>query len=484
MEAADAAGLLVIVEDLHWADSATAAALGHLAAELRRSKALVVVTARPRAETEHGALASLLDRADVEQRTLSGLDRGEITDYLSAVDGGRIDERYADLVLRQTAGNSLYVAAVARLLAEHVSLRSFDAGQAQAALSGRPELLDLIREPMGRVSAQCRGVVESASVAGEEFGIIELSEVCGLPTDAVLALVDEAVEAGLLTRSADTPGRARFVHALVRDGVYDSVDRVARSRAHRALAAAIEASDRTSLDRIGAVANHLARGATTPAEQVRASAYARRAGQAALGDLAYAEAAGQFGSALYSLAMSGGASSTERAEIMLDLAFAEYRSGAFAAALGHCELVADVAEAAPRWDLLARAALLVDGVGVDGNAVLALCHRAGAMVPEPELAVRAQLQARLAYAAADRGDIDSAGPMSADALALAEQTDDPAALIAALRARHQAWVEPVRPPNGYDSEREPSSWPAEANPWLRCGAGCGASMRPSSWAIS
>lgn len=192
MEAADAAGLLVIVEDLHWADSATAAALGHLAAELRRSKALVVVTARPRAETEHGALASLLDRADVEQRTLSGLDRGEITDYLSAVDGGRIDERYADLVLRQTAGNSLYVAAVARLLAEHVSLRSFDAGQAQAALSGRPELL------MARSGRQIVSRVLAGTIARQ------------LDAQGASLLDSRKDEHMFAARSVDIPPRSRL----------------------------------------------------------------------------------------------------------------------------------------------------------------------------------------------------------------------------------------------------------------------------------
>ncbi len=447
--AADPAGLLVIVDDLHWADSATAAALGHLAAELRRSKAFVVCTARPRADTDSAAIAALLERPDVERRTLSGLDRRDIAEYLRAVEGARIDERYADLVLRQTAGNSLYVTAVARMLAERVSLHSFDADESQAALAGRPEFLDLIREPMRRISAQCRGIVELASVAGEEFSIVELSSARGVSPVAVLELINEAVEAGLL-RPPDPAGRARFVHALVRDGVYDNLERDARSSAHRALADAIEASDRPTLERVAAVASHLVHGAATPADHVRAAAYARRAGHAALGDLAYTEAAGQFGSALYSLAMSGGSPVSERAEALLDLAFAEYRSGAFGNSLEHCTQAADLAEDEQRWDLLARAALLVDGVyppGASGRLAI-MCQRALALVPEEQLSVRAQLEARLAYAEADEGHVDRAESMSATALALAERTDDPAALIAALRARHQALAGP-----GHGAER-------------------------------
>ena len=447
VEAARPAGLLVIVEDLHWADSGTVAALGHLAAELPRSRALVVVTARLLVDSD--ALTALLDRPGVEQRQLPGLDRDEIADYLDAVGGGPVDGRYVDLVLRQTAGNSLFVGAVVRLLAGRVSLRAYDAGASRAALAGRPELFDLVREPMGRVSAQCRGLVETASVAGEDFSIAELGTACALPTDTVLALLDEAIQAGLLTLPAEAPGTARFIHALVRDGVYEKVERAARSRAHGALAAAIAATD-SGLERIGAVASHLARGATTPAEHVLAAVSARRAGEAALADLAYAEAAGRFRTALHCLTMAGGPSPSERAEILLQLAFAEYRSGVFGGALEHCVLAADLAESEGRWDLLARAALLVDGVELaEGDeSVAALCRRAGALVPPEQLSLRAQLEARLAYAAVDEGDVDRAQSMSADALVLAEQTADPTALLAALRARHQALAGP-----GHAAER-------------------------------
>lgn len=448
--AAEPEGLLVIVEDLHWADSATLGALNHLAAELSQSRALVVVTVRPTVRSEPEPQAGLIERPGVEQRTLSGLGRSDITEYLRGLRGrGPVDERYTDLILRQTAGNSLYVAAVSRWLTEQVSLQTYDDAGAAAALTGRAELVDLSRGPMSRVSADCREMVEFASVAGDEFDVVELSMAMQLPTDAVLGLVDEAELGGLLTRPADNPGGARFVHALIRDGVYGSVDNAARSSAHRALAAAIEADDR-GLERIGAVANHLTRGAASPADHVRAASYARKAGQQSLSDRAYAEAAGQFGSAMYSLTMAGGASATDRAEILLDLAFAEYRSGAFAGSMEHCALAADLAEAQLRWDLLARAALLVDGVSLpdDGNSVVTLCQRALGLVPPGQLSVRAQLQARLAYAAADLGDIDRAQVMSGRALTLAEKTDDAAALIAALRARHQALAGP-----GHAAER-------------------------------
>ncbi|MGI8694963.1 MAG: hypothetical protein ACR2JK_19015, partial [Geodermatophilaceae bacterium] len=439
-QAAEPDGLLVIVEDLHWADSTTAAALGHLAGELPRSRALVVITAR--LLTDSAAVGDVLGRPGVMQRQLAGLDRNAIVAYLNSVDGGRVDQRYADLVLRQTAGNCLFVGAVVRLLAAGVSLRSYDEDAARAALADRRELIDLVREPMGRVSADCRHLVETASVAGDDCSGTELVAASGRPAADVFLLLDEAVRARLLTLPADAPGTARFVHALVRDGVYDNVDRTVRCRIHRVLADVVAASE-TGPERIATIASHLARGATTPAEHVRAATSARQAGRAALADLAYAEAAGRFRTALHSMAMAGGASPTERSETLLELALAEYRSGAFGGSLEHCLLAADLAEAAGRWDLLARAALLVDGVALPGaDALVGLCRWAVALVPDEQLSLRAQLQARLAYAAADDGDLASAQRMSAESLALAEGTDDPAALLAALRARHQALAGP------------------------------------------
>ncbi|MGI8681700.1 MAG: ATP-binding protein, partial [Mycobacteriales bacterium] len=139
--AARPGGLLVVVEDLHWADSGTVSALGLVAAEVTGSRALVLGTAR--LPLEPGLTAALLERPGVEHRVLRGLERAEIVDYLNAVAGGDVDHRYADLVARQTAGNSLFVGVVARLLTERVSLRRYDAEAARTALAGRPEVAAL-----------------------------------------------------------------------------------------------------------------------------------------------------------------------------------------------------------------------------------------------------------------------------------------------------------------------------------------------------
>ncbi len=437
--AARPGGLLVVVEDLHWADSGTVAALGLVAAEVTGSRALVVGTAR--LPLEPGLTAALLERPGVEHRVLRGLERAEIVDYLSAVAGGDVDHRYADLVARQTAGNSLFVGVVARLLTERVSLRRYDAEAARTALAGRPEVAALAVAPLGRLSDEARRLVEVASVLGEDVDVPELIAACGLPAGSVPALLDEAVRAGLLSRPFDDPGSARFVHALVRDAVYAGLHRERRGELHRAVARVIAAA---APDRIGTVAGHLTRGASTPEQHGEAAECARAAGHAALSALAYAEAAAHFRAALYGLTMVGTPAPTARAETLLNLAFAEYRAGSFGSAVQHCVLAAGLAEELGRPDLLARAALLVDGVTPPdaGEALVGLCRRAILAVSDIDLAVRAQLSARLAYAAAADGDLDAAETMSAEALTLAERTAAPAAILAALRARQLALAGP------------------------------------------
>jgi len=409
-----------LVEDLHWADTATAAALGHLAAELRRSNALVLVTARLRAgsDSDSAPVAALLARPGVEQRLVSALDRAEIADYLPAVAGGPIDERYADLVLRQTAGNSRYVIAVARLPTEQVSWRSHDADEARSALAGRPELLDLSRQPLARVSAECRRMVEFASVAGEEFSILELSLALERSVQQVSELVDEAVRAGLIhpscrpagwgsVRSCIGAGTASMTASTARPGPGHTGHGPSPSRRATQPASSGSQPWRTISPEAPRPRPTICAHRSTPDGRPWAAWPMPRPGASSVrrstawpwpGVLRDGTGRSPALSRLLRVPVGGFGSSLEP----------------FGSSLEHCRQAADLAENEQRWDLLARAALLVDGVyppGTEG-ALVSLCQRARALVPEAEHSVRAQLAARLAHAAADDGDIERAEPMS------------------------------------------------------------------------
>lgn len=433
--AARPAALLVIIEDLHWADSATSAVLTHLGGEVVGTRLLVLVTARQRAS---GA-AEIAVRPGVERIHLDGLVAEDIAAYLAGVVPGPVDPGYVEFVLRQTAGVCLLVQVVTRLLAERGTLAHFDETQVRAALAGRAELEERAADLLRRMSDGGRAVLETASVDGEEFAIFPLAVVCGLPLERVQAALDEGVVTGLL-RAGPPAGVGRFVHALLRDGVHDGLDPARRRTLHRRYGAALTAAF-PDPHRVGQVARHLSLGAADAAGHRAAAQAQRRAGDVLAG-LAPLEAAAAFESAAHHLRAGGSATAEEIAEVRIEWAEALFRAGAFRAAFDHCREASALLEDT-QWGLLTRAALVVDGVYVEGGEELAAMYaRALAALPDSAEEERAKLLARSAYQAAEAGLLDRAERLSAEALALAERTGDEHALHAALRARHQALAGP------------------------------------------
>lgn len=433
--AARPAGLLVVIEDLHWADSATWAVLTLLAGEVAGTRLLVLVTTRPGAP----ATAELTARAGVTRIHLEGLVADNVAAYLAGVVEGPVDVGYVDFVLRQTAGVCLLVQLVTRLLAERANLAHFDETEVRAALAGRVELKERAADLLRRLSDGARTVLDAASVDGEEFATFPLAVVCGLPLQQVQVALDEGVAAGLL-RAGSAAGIGRFVHALLRDGVYDGLDPAQRRTLHRRYGAALTPTF-PDPHRVGQVARHLSLAAADPAGHRAAAQAQRRAGDV-LAALAPREAAAAFESAARHLRAGGEATAEETASILVELAEAQFRTGAFRAAFDNCRTVFALLEDTG-WALLTRAALVIDGVFVEGGEELAAMYaRALTALPEGAETERAELLARSAYQAAEDGLVGVAERRSAEALALAERTGSPVALHAALRARHRAMSGP------------------------------------------
>src|SRR5690606_6798040 len=127
-------------------------------------------------------------------------------------------------------------------------------------------------------------VLRLASVIGRDFDLDVLAEVADLDEDRLLDLLEPAVANALIAEIA--PDRFTFAHALVEHTLYQELSTTRRSRAHRAVAEAIEArTDGVPGARAGELAHHWA-AATTPTDTTKAVAYARQAGDYALAGLA------------------------------------------------------------------------------------------------------------------------------------------------------------------------------------------------------
>jgi len=448
VDAASKRGLLLVLEDLHWADTTSLLLLRHLAGELTRSKLLVVATFR---ETTDGPLADVLPAVlrsgAARPIRLTRLSQPDIAQWLRWMDTDGDVDRLADWLRAGTGGNPLYVRMVV------------DRGPAalDEGVSGYPELRQLVLAQLSGLGKPERDVLDAASVLGEQIDPLVLAEVAGISAAELGARLDQAVARGVLVSAADVAGLS-FAHALVRDAIYDELAPSRRMALHEHAARAMERSE-ARVGRAGQIAVHWQRsgGSGWAAHCVR---WAREAARSATTSLAYDEAA-RFAALALSAAEADTAQpgSTAKAgtaqagtagdgdlcaELTLDAARAEFVAGHVAASLAHCQTAARLAEDAGRPDILAAAALVINGMGDPATtaAVDTLCAKAIRFVPAEETALRARLRARQAIVAAETGACNQARELSAEALALAEQSGDPDALLDGIHARHFALSAP------------------------------------------
>ncbi len=438
--AAHSADLLVVVEDLQWADHASLFLLRELAAELPGSRLLVLATCRDTAgDRWRASLGDLARLPGLQVLRLAPLSEAAVTQILHAA-GVAPSPDLARTVHARSEGNALYVATLARLLAGQPGSAP-DADAVARIAGGSAEVSHLVCSLLRDSGDGARALLAAASVLGAEFDPGLAGAIAGARRD-VTGELRAAEASGLVTQLPGRPGSWRFSHALVRDGIYASLSQEQRTELHERAAAALEPLARQAPERGGEVAAHLLRAAPDPAALRRAADWAGAAAAAATSALAFDDAARYLATAL-AAAESAGACDADRAELLIELATAEYRAGQLAASLQHAVAAADAAEPQGRLDLVAGAALVVRGVGHAPvtATLLGLCDRALADAGCPP-ARRARLLAQRASALAELGDLEAAGADSAVAMAAAQTVNDPSAELDAIRARVAALSAP------------------------------------------
>jgi DNA-binding CsgD family transcriptional regulator len=422
-------GLLIVLEDLQWADDASLRLLRRLAAELSGVRLLVLGTVRdPDGSREMPAeLAAIAAEPAVRTVPMTPLDQPDVAGLL----GGGAHGSWVAPVHRLSGGNPLFVRELARLLARDGRLEK-PAGEIDVPV----ELRRLVAQRMAYLSPGCRSLVGACAVAGEE---IDVALARTLAEDADIHLA-EAVAAGVLVDDPLTPASLRFSHDLVRRATYAELSRTDRIGWHRRIADALTAgiaggagsAGGAGDDRLGEVARHRTRAAVEPAERRTASDACADAAAAAARQLDTASAAEWYGQALDLL----DGDPARRARLLLARAEVAFTGGQFASALRDAGHATDIAEELGRADLAASAAVAVRGYYGD-PALLELCERAGALLGDEDSARHAEVLAQRAFVLAQLGRMDEADGFSKRAMAMAERAGEPAALVGAIHARHQ-----------------------------------------------
>ena len=249
---AESAALMIVLDDVHWADQPTLLLLRHLVRSDRAGPALVVATYR---ETELGrthaladALADLRREHLVHRVLLRGLPAAEVAAMVHAWPGLTPSAELTAKVHTETEGNPFFVEEVLRNIGE-------GGDRADAIPEG---IREVIGRRLNRLSDSVSQVLGVAAVCGLEFDFDVLEAVSPMSGDEMLDALDEARAAGLVAEGAGH-GRYAFAHALVRQTLYDELSLTRRVRLHwrigEALAGRPDAPRRRS-----EIAHHLASG--------------------------------------------------------------------------------------------------------------------------------------------------------------------------------------------------------------------------------
>ena len=322
---------LLVLEDLHWADPGTALLLKHLARTVTgvpfmiigNFREIAIDDAHPMAKT----LADLRREQGIQRVELTGLDSSEVIEMLTAAAGHELDGasmELADRIHRECGGSPFMVNEILLHLVDTGGLVHED-GRWKVVGAGEDlnipaSVREVISQRIARLGETTQAVLRTAAVIGLAFDYQVLVAVSKEDEDDILDALDVGVGAALLWDPSDFDGRFSFGHAVFQKTLYDELGPTRRARIHRLVAEHLEASgDARPAD----LARHWsAAGAVGDRDKVRH--YSKLAGDAAMADLAYEDAARHYQRAIDAVA---GDDEETRLDLLLDLGAAQRAAG-------------------------------------------------------------------------------------------------------------------------------------------------------------
>jgi class 3 adenylate cyclase len=439
--------VVVVLDDLQWADRGSLLLLCHLTAAEQAMRVLVVGTYRDNELSQANALRETLGvlrrQSAVSRIELAGLDDSGVVSFLEAAAGQTLEDAGVSLahaVYRETDGNPFFVSQVLRHLSEIGAIYQDANGRWAVDVSlDQMALPDSVREVIGgrvvRLGKDAERALSMAAVIGRDFDLDLLAKATNTSEDELLDILDAAAAVALVRELADAPGHYNFAHALIQHTLYEDLGLTRRARAHRLVGEALEAlCGEHPESRVGELARHWF-SATQPIDLARAITYSRQAGDAALSALAPADALRYYAQAVDLYPQATDPDPVLGIDLAIGLGTAQRQTGdrAFrdtllgaarrAAELGDTERLVAAALANDRGILTTAGAIDADKVEV---LELAL-----ARLPADHLD-RALVLATLGSELAQGSPLDRRQALAAEALAIAESSGDDAIIVRVL----------------------------------------------------
>ncbi|MFF0086998.1 BTAD domain-containing putative transcriptional regulator [Streptomyces canus] len=387
--------VVLVVDDLQWADGTSLQLFGHVAARLPAGT-VILGALRDRAPAPGAELSRMLaavSRVPGHRRfRLGPLDSDDVAELVRRETGQNPGPGAARSIYTRTAGNPFFVRELSRLLADGGVLTADAAARAGVPATVR----DVVLDRMAGLDGDTRDLLQIAALIGRDVDLDLLVRVSGLDVESCLERLEPVEALGMLESAPGNPFSFRFAHDLVRESVSATTSPSRVSRLHLRVSDALEGTGPDGQSVAERLAHHL--WAAGPlADPARTAATLVRAGQRAAGKSALESAERQLRSAAH-VARTAGLTEWELTALSQLTAVVGMRS-----MYGFSSL-----------DLLERAEQLARGLGREADAVGFLYSRWAAHAQAIEL--------------------DRSGPLARRLLEQGEASSDPFVLACGLQA--------------------------------------------------
>ena len=433
IEAAQRAPLLLVLDNLHWADVPSLRLIEFVTAEIAHSRVLLLGTYRDmevaREHPLNNCLSELARQQGYQRLVLKGLSSEETQVFLAAA-GAPLSEHLLSTVYAQTDGNPLFLVEITRYLAQ---VSASVEGSAQRRI---PEgIREVIAGRLNRLSLPCNRLLGSAAVVGRRFAIAVVAALLEeLTEQQQFNALEEALTARILEELPE-PGWYQFSHALIRETLYEEMPAPRRVRQHRRIGAAIETLYAHDLaPHLSVLAYHY-HSALPGGDAAKAVQYAKRAAEHAETFHAHEEAVRGYQFALQALAqlppdLEG------KCDLLLRLGKALEKADEHLPALRYWQQAFDLAKTHGLVREQAEAAIRFEDLGhrisLHGGAAAKMLREALSALGEDNLMLRAKALASLGRVLSQTDRLDEATRVAEEAVALARLTGDPSTLAETL----------------------------------------------------
>jgi DNA-binding SARP family transcriptional activator/tetratricopeptide (TPR) repeat protein len=287
------APLLIVLDDIHWADDSSSQMLGYLTRRMSEHPIVILATCRETELAAHRVLNGLLAHMQREQvvefRHIQPLSDEQIEALVSYLPRPAITR-----IQHQAAGNPFFAEELAYSLQTSVAADAFSPVQSQAEALVLPDTIAAaLNQRLKRLSKTCRDLLDKAAVLGGsfDFDLIAATESGSASgdDDIVLDLLDEALESGVLTEEGSGAHVTyHFWHPLLASHLYNGLSATRRARLHRRIADVLrQIHHAREIEEAATITQHLIRGGGEPA---RIAYYAELAAHHAYSLFAYSDA--------------------------------------------------------------------------------------------------------------------------------------------------------------------------------------------------